>query len=39
MTVLGFDTSNYTTSLAWFDGERGENVSQLLPVAAVKLWP
>ncbi len=34
MTALGFDTSNYTTSLAWFDGERGENASQLLPVAA-----
>ncbi len=32
MTVLGFDTSNYTTSLAWFDGTAGENCSRLLPV-------
>ena len=34
MSVLGFDTSNYTTSLAYFDGEAGRNVSQLLPVKA-----
>lgn len=32
MTVLGFDTSNYTTSVASFDGVEGENQSQLLPV-------
>ena len=32
MTVLGFDTSNYTTSVAVFDGIRGHNVSQLLDV-------
>ncbi|MBE6925299.1 MAG: DNA-binding protein [Ruminococcaceae bacterium] len=32
MGVIGFDTSNYTTSIAYFDGTDGENVSQLLPV-------
>ena len=32
MIVLGFDTSNYTTSIAYFDGESGVNCSQLLPV-------
>ena len=32
MSVLGFDTSNYTTSIAFFDGEGGVNCSQLLPV-------
>ena len=32
MSVIGFDTSNYTTSIAWFDGINGENVSKLLPV-------
>ncbi len=32
MGVIGFDTSNYTTSIAYFDGNLGENVSQLLPV-------
>ena len=32
MSVLGFDTSNYTTSVAYFDGEGGVNCSQLLPV-------
>ncbi len=32
MGVIGFDTSNYTTSIAYFDGFAGENVSQLLPV-------
>lgn len=32
MGVIGFDTSNYTTSIAYFDGSLGENVSQLLPV-------
>jgi len=29
---LAFDTSNYTTSVAWFDGERGENAGRLLDV-------
>ena len=32
MTVLGLDTSNYTTSLAVFDGQEGVNVGQLLSV-------
>lgn len=32
MSVIGFDTSNYTTSIAYFDGVGGENQSQLLPV-------
>ncbi len=32
MNVIGFDTSNYTTSIAWFDGAQGENASKLLPV-------
>lgn len=32
MTVLGFDTSNYTTSVARFDGECGQNCSRLLDV-------
>ena len=32
MSVIGFDTSNYTTSIAFFDGRRGENCSRLLPV-------
>ena len=32
MSVVGFDTSNYTTSIAYFDGEDGLNCSQLLPV-------
>ncbi len=32
MSVLGFDTSNYTTSIAYFDGEDGMNCSRLLPV-------
>lgn len=34
MAVLGFDTSNYTTSVAYFDGVDGVNCSQLLPVKA-----
>lgn len=29
---IGFDTSNYTTSAAWFDGEAGENYGKLLTV-------
>jgi len=32
MIVLGFDTSNYTTSVAAYDGERGTNCSRLLDV-------
>ena len=32
MAVIGFDTSNYTTSVAWFDGNDGLNCSKLLPV-------
>lgn len=32
MSVLGFDTSNYTTSIAFYDGKSGINCSQLLPV-------
>lgn len=32
MSVLGIDTSNYTTSVAWFDGSEGQNCSRLLPV-------
>jgi len=30
--VIGIDTSNYTTSIAYFDGVDGENCSRLLPV-------
>ena len=30
--VLGSDTSNYTTSIAYYDGVGGENCSKLLPV-------
>ena len=32
MSVIGIDTSNYTTSIAYFDGETGVNCSKLLPV-------
>ncbi len=32
MSVIGVDTSNYTTSIAFFDGTGGENCSRLLPV-------
>ena len=32
MSVIGFDTSNYTTSIAYFDGNDGVNCSRLLPV-------
>lgn len=32
MSVIGFDTSNYTTSIAMFNGINGENCSKLLPV-------
>ena len=37
MSVIGFDTSNYTTSIAYFDGICGENCSRLLPVKAGEL--
>ncbi len=37
MCVIGFDTSNYTTSVAVFDGLSGENCSRLLPVAPGQL--
>ena len=37
MSVLGFDTSNYTTSIAFFDGMDGVNCSKLLPVKAGEL--
>ena len=33
MNVLAFDTSNYTTSVAVFNGTEGNNVSRLLDVA------
>ena len=32
MSVIGIDTSNYTTSIAYFDGIGGTNCSKLLPV-------
>ena len=32
MSVIGIDTSNYTTSIAYFDGIGGDNCSRLLPV-------
>ena len=32
MAVLGLDTSNYTTSAAWFDGQTGRNSGRLLEV-------
>ena len=37
MSVIGIDTSNYTTSIAFFDGVGGENCSKLLPVKAGEL--
>ena len=37
MSVIGIDTSNYTTSIAFFDGKEGENCSRLLPVKAGEL--
>ncbi len=37
MKYIGFDTSNYTTSIAHFDGFNGVNCSQLLPVKAGEL--
>lgn len=32
MNTIGIDTSNYTTSIAFFDGNGGINCSKLLPV-------
>ncbi len=32
MYVIGVDTSNYTTSISYFDGVSGKNCSELLPV-------
>ncbi len=32
MSVIGIDTSNYTTSIAFYDGVDGINCSKLLPV-------
>ncbi len=32
MKTIGFDTSNYTTSISYYDGVNGVNCSQLLPV-------
>jgi len=37
MNVIGIDTSNYTTSIAYYDGTSGENCSRLLPVKAGEL--
>ena len=37
MGVIGIDTSNYTTSIAFFDGVGGENCSKLLPVKSGEL--
>ncbi len=37
MSVLGIDTSNYTTSIAYFDGTDGMNCSRLLPVKSGEL--
>ena len=32
MSVIAFDTSNYTTSIAYFDQNQAINCSKLLPV-------
>ena len=37
MIALGIDTSNYTTSVAWFDGQTGENCGRLLSVKSGEL--
>ena len=37
MSVIGFDTSNYTTSIAYYDGSSAVNHSKLLPVKAGEL--
>ena len=38
--VIGIDTSDYTTSVAFCDGNCGENCSKLLPVklGELGLW-
>ncbi len=37
MVTIGFDTSNYTTSVAYYNGTDGINCSQLLPVKSGEL--
>lgn len=37
MIALGLDTSNYTTSAAWFDGKQGDNAGKLLTVKSGEL--
>lgn len=37
MNVIGIDTSNYTTSIAFYNGVNGVNISELLPVKAGEL--
>ena len=37
MSVIGFDTSNYTTSIAYYDGDCAENCCKLLPVKSGEL--
>ena len=37
MKTIGFDTSNYTTSIAYYDGYDGVNCSRLLPVKSGEL--
>ena len=37
MSVIGFDTSNYTTSISFYNGIDGVNCSKLLPVKAGEL--
>ena len=37
MNFIGFDTSNYTTSIAYFNGVNGVNCSKLLPVKVGEL--
>ena len=37
MIALGIDTSNYTTTVAWFDGQKGENCGRLLTVKSGEL--
>ena len=37
MSVIGFDTSNYTTSIAYYNPTMAENCSKLLPVKAGEL--
>ena len=37
MIALGIDTSNYTTSVAWFNGQTGEHCGRLLSVKSGEL--